>query len=1356
MKKLFSQQSGFKAGLFIILLPGGIFTTPASLVSQSIHYQTFRDFATNNGVFLPGTKNIKIKDKAGNLVGLLNKAPMPDFSNVNSTGIATLIYPQYAVSVHHNFTELFSNLYFGGGLYHVVDRNNIPDKDFSVIRLNKLVAEAVPAALFPADMDLKLFEDKARFPVFYRIGSGTQEIKDKQGKISRIDTGYHFLTGGTTGSPNLDSLGRLTTHSGDIFNPDNGPLASFALHCDSGSPLFAWDASLNKWLVVATLSMTTAYEINDNVYAITPPDFIARARQNNNDALVTNLNSKSLLTWRFDKSSGEGRIVQGKKVYAMHGFKEHNAHHGKDLAFSGNGGVLFLKDDVNQGAGSLTFNHNYTVMPQYAQTWSGGGVNVARAAKVIWRVNGVENDKLHKIGEGVLHVSGRGINPGGLKVGDGTVMLAQRPDKLGKVQAFSSLEITSGRPRVVLSDARQINPDTLSWGFRGGQLDVNGNDLTFRQLHAADYGAVLTNTAKKQATITLNYPGGLGNIPVREWLQSMQGTPGDLYSYQNSSTRTMDYFLLKKEKYSWFPDNQRSDMFWEFIGHDRDTALRIVFERRKAADYIFHGQLKGKLNISHRVEADTTGTLALDGSVDITGNFSQENGRLIFQGHPVIHAYNTPEIVQKLQTFGDNSLKTQPVSFWQPDWERRTFKVSNLILKNTRFDLARNASLSGKITARRSVITLGSPSLLLDLNDGGGVQNRPQAGTSSASHYDDLSRYQGTVSLADNSVLDIREKFTGSITGQQSKVNVDSRQVLFEGYSSFSQTPLTLEKNAKLTARAGWTSDSPITVGPSATLQLTGLAGKAKDQVIPSRYTLRSGTVYELKTDGVLRVSPFVSFTGDILASSRAAVQFGTKDKFQVAEALTPEQQKTVAMLNGFKNSWQGAITAPKGRVNLTDTRWGMRGDSQAANLILARSFVGFSGGGSAFRTLKVDNLQANKSAIVLRTDLQTSDKLVVSKKAKGQNNALFLDLIKQPTGREQLSVPLITTPAGTSVKMFNFTGYVSGFSRLNPVINVSAQAGQTQWILTGFKRQAEAAKMAAANSFLALEYKKFITLVNNLNKRMGELRNTEGQAGIWLRTANSSGAGEDGYADRYVLLQSGFDKKHRLRNADLFTGVMVSYTKSHARGRNYAGNIFSYGAGLYASAMFDSGVWVDVIGKYIKHKNSYQAGFAGPGQHLYTTHSWYGGLEMGYRYRLAKGLFIEPQAELIYGAVSGNKLRWQENGLDVSIHQKNAHPVIARAGVTVGKRFSGINWAVTLRGGLDFQTDLRANGKSVLRDAWQEQRANGKKDSRMLYHAGVNGQIGSAVRFGLEVERSAFGKYNINHAVNANVRYSF
>ncbi|HAX9474058.1 TPA: autotransporter outer membrane beta-barrel domain-containing protein, partial [Escherichia coli] len=101
--------------------------------------------------------------------------------------------------------------------------------------------------------------------------------------------------------------------------------------------------------------------------------------------------------------------------------------------------------------------------------------------------------------------------------------------------------------------------------------------------------------------------------------------------------------------------------------------------------------------------------------------------------------------------------------------------------------------------------------------------------------------------------------------------------------------------------------------------------------------------------------------------------------------------------------------------------------------------------------------------------------------------------------------------------------------------------------------------------------YKAFLTEVNNLNKRMGDLRDTNGEAGAWARIMSGAGSASGGYSDNYTHVQIGVDKKHELDGLDLFTGLTMTYTDSHASSNAFSGKTKSVGAGLYASAIFDS-----------------------------------------------------------------------------------------------------------------------------------------------------------------------------------------
>ncbi|EFG0245481.1 temperature-sensitive protease autotransporter hemagglutinin Tsh, partial [Escherichia coli] len=1070
----------------------------AGTVNNELGYQLFRDFAENKGMFRPGATNIAIYNKQGEFVGTLDKAAMPDFSAVDSEiGVATLINPQYIASVKHNGG--YTNVSFGDGenRYSIVDRNNAPSLDFHAPRLGKLVTEVAPTAVTAQGAVAGAYLDKERYPVFYRLGSGTQYIKDSNGQLTKMGGAYSWLTGGTVGSLSSYQNGEMiSTSSGLVFDYKlNGAMPIYGEAGDSGSPLFAFDTVQNKWVLVGVLTAGNGAGGRGNNWAVIPLDFIGQKFNEDNDAPVTFRTSEGgALEWSFNSSTGAGALTQGTTTYAMHGQQGNDLNAGKNLIFQGQNGQINLKDSVSQGAGSLTFRDNYTVTTSNGSTWTGAGIVVDNGVSVNWQVNGVKGDNLHKIGEGTLTVQGTGINEGGLKVGDGKVVLNQQADNKGQVQAFSSVNIASGRPTVVLTDERQVNPDTVSWGYRGGTLDVNGNSLTFHQLKAADYGAVLANNVDKRATITLDYALRADKVALNGWSESGKGTAGNLYKYNNPYTNTTDYFILKQSTYGYFPTDQSSNATWEFVGHSQGDAQKLVADRFNTAGYLFHGQLKGNLNVDNRLPEGVTGALVMDGAADISGTFTQENGRLTLQGHPVIHAYNTQSVADKLAASGDHSVLTQPTSFSQEDWENRSFTFDRLSLKNTDFGLGRNATLNTTIQADNSSVTLGDSRVFIDKNDGQGTAFTLEEGTSVATKDADKSVFNGTVNLDNQSVLNINDIFNGGIQANNSTVNISSDSAVL-GNSTLTSTALNLNKGANALASQSFVSDGPVNIS-DATLSLNSRPDEVSHTLLPVYDYAGS---WNLKGDDArLNVGPYSMLSGNINVQDKGTVTLGGEG--ELSPDLTLQNQMLYSLFNGYRNIWSGSLNAPDATVSMTDTKWSMNGNSTAGNMKLNRTIVGFNGGTSPFTTLTTDNLDAVQSAFVMRTDLNKADKLVINKSATGHDNSIWVNFLKKPSNKDTLDIPLVSAPEATADNLFRASTRVVGFSDVTPILSVRKEDGKKEWVLDGYQVARNDGQGKAAATFMHISYNNFITEVNNLNKRMGDLRDINGEAGTWVR----------------------------------------------------------------------------------------------------------------------------------------------------------------------------------------------------------------------------------------------------------------
>ena len=501
--------------------------------------------------------------------------------------------------------------------------------------------------------------------------------------------------------------------NGDIYDG----LATYGLPGDSGSPLFAYDAKEKRWVLAAVLSTFANYDRTENIYTIIQPDVIAQAFKN--DEIQIPLRAKEI-QWQ---NLGNGDSVLKNGTENIHVALESSSKksldqntqrpsldNGKTIHFQGgDGSTLILKDSINQGAGALYFNQNAIVRAENNDTtWLGAGIVVNGDKTVHWRVKNPINDRLSKLGSGTLYIDGQGKNLGDISVGDGTVVLDQKSFN-GQQQAFNQVGITSGRGTVILANNKQVNPDNIYFGFRGGRLDVNGSSLTFHRIQNADDGAKIINNHRTYAA-EINVIGRndvtAQNIEWAKWGQEPT-TSFALYEYKNNHRNNrFDYFRLKdgKNPRAYFPLDMETTNDWEFLGNDKQKVVRNAVEKENSKKRLdtFSGFLgedngsryNGKLSLSYRPQ-NANSTWVLTGGANLNGNIYVENGKLLLSGVPVPHAYdhlNNKEVIEE-----DN-------------WINRKFKANEFDVAGTAMlESSRNvSSLEGNFNARHQAkIQLG-------------------------------------------------------------------------------------------------------------------------------------------------------------------------------------------------------------------------------------------------------------------------------------------------------------------------------------------------------------------------------------------------------------------------------------------------------------------------------------------------------------------------------------------------------------------------------------------------------------------------------------------------------------------------
>ncbi|QCA06830.1 S6 family peptidase [Pantoea vagans] len=622
---------------------------------HDIDVQEYRDFAENLGSYSVGLTDVPVYKKDGTLSGYLDFA-MPDFSMVANYGYSTLVAPSYVASAKHNTG--YQSVAFGkgaqyGATYKLINRNESPSVDFHLPRLNKVVTDASPVdAIEKTEMQKG---DASRYSWFTRIGGGTQsQVSEDQTEQITLSGAYKWVSGGTI---NAGTIKRLSGNlRGTSYGPDNAltsPLSIGTMSGDSGSPIMVYDEVDKAWKIGGVLY---GIVVTDNVYGTTsiwtyvPDGFIQKTVAANTSPDVVDLAGKGTIFW--DNTA----ITQYGSSWSWAGLNSTYASAApstatnaeldatKDLRFNGAGGLITLNTPINMGAGKLQFSNDYTVASAAGvnATWAGGGIEVDADKEVLWQVNGLASDALHKIGAGTLHINAVGKNPGSLNVGEGTVILDQQADSSGNKQAFSSVTLVSGRPTVVLNDENQVATDKIFFGYRGGRLDVNGNTVNFIKINHTDSGARLVNHSQKASTVNINGYHSKDIVINTLDTNNRNGTPGSIYYYKKVN-QPAEYFQLQKSKYTYYPQSKKTTSEWTYLGTDLDKAVN--YRLTQLNGQVFRGflgetlgnVLNGVMNVNILSEQASTLT-ALTGGMNLNGNLSVENGTTILSGQPVPHA----------------------------------------------------------------------------------------------------------------------------------------------------------------------------------------------------------------------------------------------------------------------------------------------------------------------------------------------------------------------------------------------------------------------------------------------------------------------------------------------------------------------------------------------------------------------------------------------------------------------------------------------------------------------------------------------------------------------------------------------
>ena len=268
----------------------------------------------------------------------------------------------------------------------------------------------------------------------------------------------------------------------------------------------------------------------------------------------------------------------------------------------------------------------------------------------------------------------------------------------------------------------------------------------------------------------------------------------------------------------------------------------------------------------------------------------------------------------------------------------------------------------------------------------------------------------------------------------------------------------------------------------------------------------------------------------------------------------------------------------------------------------------------------------------------------------------------------------------------------------------------------------------------------------NDMNKRLGELRASQGEHGVWARMARGQAKyGAQGIKNQYNYYQLGYDSKI----SDTWTlGGAFTYTDGESSYTNGSGTNKHTGFAVYGSNLRDDGSFIDIIAKYAHMKNDFDVN-GGVGKGDYSTNGYSLSAEYGKRFQ-QDGFWIEPQAELTYGKVSSADFK-TANG--ATVHQDSMDSLVGRLGFSLGKDLSKGNVYVRASYLYDFQGDASI---TMMKDGAATPFRTDIGGSWWEFGVGTNLNLGKDTHFYLDVETTAGGDVDTPWQWNAGVRFSF
>ena len=273
----------------------------------------------------------------------------------------------------------------------------------------------------------------------------------------------------------------------------------------------------------------------------------------------------------------------------------------------------------------------------------------------------------------------------------------------------------------------------------------------------------------------------------------------------------------------------------------------------------------------------------------------------------------------------------------------------------------------------------------------------------------------------------------------------------------------------------------------------------------------------------------------------------------------------------------------------------------------------------------------------------------------------------------------------------------------------------------------------------------------DEMHQRMGELRSSNGEAGIWARMKR----GESKYGDmdiknQYSTYQLGYDEK--VGDSNWYIGGAISRTEGKSSFATGSGENQSTGFTVYGTYVADDGQYVDLSAKYARLDNEFdvfgRSGIESTGD--YRNNGYAFSAEYGKRIEAGNDFWVEPQVQLTYGHLSSANYTTSR---DVRVTQDAMDSVVGRLGFAAGKDIGAGNVYVKASYLYDFDGETSVSMTDGKNSAVYDQDLGG---GWFEVGIGTNINLSETSHLYFDVEKTYGGDIETPWQWNAGVRFDF